>query len=329
MAYNAYKSSSSLAQQLYENQRSLAEQQMRKDTSSLQEQLRQQRANMQISRQQLGEQGWATNRAITQQAQARGLGSSGMQNLSLIQNQLAQGKSLDLLEKENVDVQKAAMSTRGSISQDYLNAIKNADITYAQAMDAAGQKKQETLAALYDAALNGADAATIANMATLYGIDLDSMTSDEKTALLSSAGNPEGGLTFKDMVDWERIAASTSLAAGSGALVGGPLGAPVGALGGFLGGLVSEAFGGKNMQGKIEITDGSGNKMAYDNWDSAVAAVKQRYSGMQYSQFINVVRVGNGIKFTAPNSSKKYSTYNEALAAYKASLSGTKSEDKE
>lgn len=317
----------SLAQQLYEQQKTLATQQHASDTASLQEQLRLQRQNMMLGRQQLGEQGWQTNRAIDQQARARGLGSSGLRNLSLIQSQLAQGQAANTMENSNAEVQKQAMLTRGTLGQTLQNNLRAADMDYAQQVQGAEDAKRQSLIQLYQMAMGGATTQTIAEAAAMAGIDMASLTQEEKSALRGI--DPMGGMSFTDKWDWGNIGLAAGAGAAGGAIggsvapvIGTGIGAAIGGVGGALVGMGTEMSGGSLRGGQpIVLTDNSGIKHNYTSWDDAVAKIQQSYAGQRGSEAIKAVKKGNAVKFQINGAGEYYSTWNEALSAYNASKS--------
>lgn len=320
---NEYNNSISLAKRLYDQQKSLAEQERYSNTKSLQEQLRLQRQNMQMGRQQISEQGWAANRAINQQANARGLGSSGLRNLSLIQSQVAQGGASNQLEHSNVAVQKAAMDSRESISQAYQNNLRSADIGYAQQQQQADDAKRQTLMSLYQMALENGSVTDIANMARISGVSLDDFSKEEQDALFAAAPNLEGNLAFKDKIDWSVVGGGAAAGGTAGALIAAAPtagiaalpGAVIGSIGGAGGALISEAVGNR-FGGKVVLTDSRGNNLEYKNWDDALAQINQKYSTFKGYGTVKPVRVGNKIVFQVGGKGK-YPTYNEALNAAK------------
>ena len=314
-----YQDQTTLAEKYYEQQKQLAQQEKSDSIQALRAQLALQRTSMQSSRQQLGEQGWQSQRAIQQQAQARGLGSSGLSSLAHIQSQIAQGSALNFLETSNAAVQKEAMDTQRALNKDYQNAMLTADIAYQERMAAAENEKTSVLSTLYEAAMGGATDEQIAGMAAAAGYDASDFSEPQWAAIQRQAFDPSLSVSYKDKWDWGKIAQDAGLAASTASAVTAatpamPIAAALGLVGGGGYGILSEATGNFG-QGEVTLTDSNNNKTQYASWDAAIADVKSKYASNSYiaSGAITVVKSGNSIKFSW--NGVKYKTLNEAIAA--------------
>jgi hypothetical protein len=173
---------------------------------ALSEQLRQSRFQTQQSRSQIGEQGFIANRSINQNAQSRGLGNSGLKDLSLIQSQLAQGKAINDVSQTDASVQRAAMGTKLSLQEQLQNAMNMSESNYAQnninadkmAYDM-GQQKTEQLLQLYEMAKEGASPDEISKLASILGINMEDLTDEQRDSLTSQYTDTE---RFKGKGHW-------------------------------------------------------------------------------------------------------------------------------
>lgn len=87
---------------------------------------------MNQARGQVSEQAYMTQRNIQNQAQTRGLGSSGLTNLANFQAQQQAGQAISDIEQQNQAVQGEAMNVRRSLMNELSGATRSADLTYAQ-----------------------------------------------------------------------------------------------------------------------------------------------------------------------------------------------------
>lgn len=303
---------------------------------SLQEQLRQQRMNMQQSRSQLSEQAFLANRSIQQGAQARGLGSSGLKDLSVVQSQLAQGKAVSNLEAENAGVQRAAMSARLGLEESLKNARTGAEVQYAQdnlnadrtAMEMQ-QRDRDLMLQLMDMAGAGASADTIKAYADILGLDLNSQIGENGTLqeqlnaiapsvdLEGSAdfsaitGNNEGLDNFANIIRW--LDPSKYIVAGAENLFKTEDASRLQDTAGFFEGAWSQIDDGK-FGYKI------GNEDFFGTPEEAKQKIDSMYEGRQYfGKEINTRVTANGaIRFRFDG--KDYNTYAQAVKAIQARL---------
>lgn len=165
----------------------------------LSDMMRQQQQQTQMSRQQVGEQGFMAQRAIEQGAASRGLGSSGLKDLSLIQSQMAQGQAVSDIEAQNRMMRTAGMREGREIETGLANALRQSDLTYAQQQIGEQERLQEQLMSLYQAGLAGASLDEIRNMAAISGVDISSLTPEQLGAVESTtAVDPTGNLSLRD-----------------------------------------------------------------------------------------------------------------------------------
>jgi hypothetical protein len=123
------------------------------------------------------------NRSINQNAQARGLGNSGLKDLSLVQSQLAQGRAVNDVEQTGASVQRAAMGTKLSLQEQLQNAMNAAESNYGQNKINADRmayemdvERQNKLRELYEMGIAGATPEQIKAMASIYNIDMSSLS---------------------------------------------------------------------------------------------------------------------------------------------------------
>jgi len=163
----------------------------------LSDMMRQQQQQTQMSRQQVGEQGFMAQRAIEQGAASRGLGSSGLKDLSLIQSQMAQGQAVSNIEAQNRMMRTAGMREGREIETGLANALRQSDLTYAQQQIGEQERLQEQLMSLYQAGLAGASLDEIRNMAAISGVDISSLTPEQLGAIEgTTAADPTGALSL-------------------------------------------------------------------------------------------------------------------------------------
>ncbi len=184
--YNLIQQRQSLSEQLKSESQRQAQQTAQGSRQQLSDMVRQQQMNVNMSRQQLGEQGFQTQRAIEQGAAARGLGGSGLQNLSLVQSQLAQGRAVSDVEAQNRGVMTQAMREGRAIDQDLSNRLRQADLTFNQQQVDEGQRLQEQIMALYEAGVAGASQAEIQQLAAMLGVDTNMLNDQQRQAIEST-----------------------------------------------------------------------------------------------------------------------------------------------
>jgi hypothetical protein len=280
----------------------------------LSDMMRQQQQQTQMSRQQVGEQGFMAQRAIEQGAASRGLGSSGLKDLSLIQSQMAQGQAVSDIEAQNRMMRTAGMREGREIETGLANALRQSDLTYAQQQIGEQERLQEQLMSLYQAGLAGASLDEIRNMAAISGVDISSLT-PEQLGAIESTGSVDGlgGLDLGlGQSGISRLASSLSL---TGAVVG-------------AGRLFDKDFGygfdtqpanpnyepvGKTASYNYTI---AGQKLGFTNANDVAYYLKNTvYKDKPYIQQMNLrvnTRTGK-VEFMVLN--KPYNTYNEAEAA--------------
>lgn len=96
---------------------------------------------MNQNRGQLAEQAYMAQRSVQNQAQARGLGSSGLAALGAFQAQQQAGQAVNQLEAQNQEFQRAVIDTRRSLLNELSTALRSADLAHGQQMaDSANQQ---------------------------------------------------------------------------------------------------------------------------------------------------------------------------------------------
>lgn len=320
----------SLAQSIYEEQRRRAYQTQSQGERGLSEQVRGQRFNMQQGRQQLSEQGFMAQRAINQEAAARGLGSSGIRNLSLVQSQMAQGGAANEMEQQNVQFQRAVMDAKRSLGQDFAGDMASADLNKQEGMLEAERsllaeqhRKQDLLMGLYEMAMQGASSGDLRSAMAVMGISADDFSEEALGSVLGQAQDPYGDAgNYRRTIDWGQAFKEAGIGAGLGATVGflppGMLAtAGIGFMAGGLKSIVNQTEEG------IRISNDRGDK-TYSNWDEALSEINQNYQSMPESDKIKAVRKSRRIVFEVKLPSgevKDFKSYNEALEHYRQNTS--------
>jgi hypothetical protein len=317
----------SLSEALKEEQQRRAEEQRQTGYQSLAEQMRQHRLGMQQSRGALSEQGWAARRNIQQQAQAQGLGTSGLRDLSLVQSQMAQGRQMSELEAQNTAVQRSAMEARQGIDRETESSLRSAELSAREGAIQAEREamamedsRREKLLTLYQMAQDeNTTPEMLKQLAQAMFADVPEAAQDIEAAVGGMASDPYGDLRwvepFGSSFDWGEFGAST----GAGMLAGG-VGGPLGSV---IGGLVT---GGTYLLTTMTGDDGTitlknpstGQKVDFTNWNEAVKQVDEWHAGKEGSDQIKAFHrtgVRDSIRFKYRGST--YKTYNEALEAYR------------
>lgn len=189
---------------------------------------------MNQNRGQLAEQAYMAQRSVQNQAQARGLGSSGLAALGAFQAQQQAGQAVNQLEAQNQEFQRAAMDTRKSLMNELTAALRSTDLTYGQQMvDSANlqyeqeeRAKQFTQSAVLELAnmrQQGSSPEEIKAWGRLMGIDFDSFDEETKDAFNRIADqNPDlvrelTGVNVEELEDHK----GSNLWSGIGLTVGG------------------------------------------------------------------------------------------------------------
>lgn len=215
------------------------------------------------------------------------------------------------------------MGTRLSLQEQLANSNLGAEATYSQNMIDADkyamgldQEKTNQLLQLYQMALESDGTADIEGMASILGLDLNNLTTEQIAALGNASVDPYGDIKYKDLVDWGVVGAGAGLGAGAGTFVAPGLGTAIGGVLGAGTALASEIFGdAKNTKPKFKTAAGT---KQYDSWDEAIKDIDAMYAEKiaDYSKSgIKAVRDSNTVKFLY--NGNKYKTVNEALSAWK------------
>lgn len=143
-----------------------------------------------MSRQQLEEQSYLTNRSINQGAQARGLGTSGLKNMALLQSQLNQGKGVNQIQTQADNAQRANLMAQMGLQEQLSTQRIGADTTYAANMLQADkeemaydERRTGQLLELYQMSLDSGGTADIGALANILGLDLDALPQEQREAL--------------------------------------------------------------------------------------------------------------------------------------------------
>lgn len=160
---------------------------------------------MQKSRSQLSEQGYMASRGIQQGAQSRGLGSSGLKDLGLIQSQMAQGKATSQLESQNTAVQRAAMDARIGMGENLRGALSEANVQRSRDLldaDKYAQHRKDTedqkLLQLIELAATDMPPEQLALLASSMGIKITGIGLDENMGDYD-VGNATDGIDLSAM----------------------------------------------------------------------------------------------------------------------------------
>lgn len=154
----------------------------------------------------MAEQSYLANRTIQQGAQSRGLGSSGIKDLSVLQSQLAQGRATSDLEKENTNVQRAAIDAKLGLDESLRTSLTGAELQSQEAnmnadryaMDLQ-QKDRDLMLQLMDMAGAGATPDTIKAYADILGLNMETaIGGDGKTLQEQLEGIAPGVDTISD-----------------------------------------------------------------------------------------------------------------------------------
>lgn len=237
--------------------------------------------------------------------------------MALLQSQLNQGQGVNQIQQQYDQQQRAAMSTQLGL-QEQLGAQKNAAETgYLQNMIQADQQQlgmQETqtnqLLQLYEMALQSGGTADISSLASILGMDLDSLPQEQKDALLNAGQDPYGDIALRDAIDIDMVGLGFAGGAAVGTAIAPGPGTIIGAMGGGLLGLL-----GTGSEVRFNTPAGVST---YKNWDDALVGVQKQYSDKlkDYNTAgIKAVRKGQRIVFDYNGT--KYNTANEALEAWR------------
>lgn len=306
-------------QTYYQGQRALAEQ------------MRMSREQSRMSRQQLEEQSYLTNRAISQGAQARGLGSSGLKDMSLLQSQLNQGQAVNQIQQQSDQQTRGIAAGQLGLSEQLASQKIGADVSYMQNMLAADQQamthqEQQTnqLLQLYQMALESGGTADINSLAAILGMDLQSLPEEQRAALEGASAvdllggesfgrltgdTPHGGLLDK-IVNY--IDPSTVGSWAIHQMIGNKYN--LSDAQGFLGGLRESQE--RNLNETGTVVSGYydfGNGREKLSFEDATRRVQQMYEGRPYvgKEIIIKPDKGGDIRFYVKG--KPFNTYNKAV----------------
>ena len=311
----------SLSEQVRQEQVRRAEQTRQENLRALAEQVRLQRQNMATGRQQLSEQAWSAQRNIEQQAQARGLGSSGLKNLSLVQSQMAQGRAASELESQNVNLQKAVMDARAGVTRQAESDIRSAELSARESllgadreyMEADRMQKERALTLLQMAQSENMTPEILAKYAQYMGLEDEDVEAATEVAGLSGAPNMEDRTIktkfgLESLLDPFTLFSSRQLQSEFGRM------------------LYGEEFADFNY----DPSDGErrafqynflGKQISFRDKEHVKVYFENMYKDKQYSDLIQIEVTNTGaVRFNYDG--KRYNTYNKAKNAVRG-----KSED--
>lgn len=148
---------------------------------------------MNQARGQVSEQAYMTQRNIQNQAQARGLGSSGLANLAGFQAQQQAGQAISDIEQQNQAVQGEAMNVRRSLMNELSSTTRGADLSYAQQIAESDERQFQQQQATRDSNINFLS--TIAQMA------IDNPGLAEQLSSIYYGGGAVNADTVRDVIN--------------------------------------------------------------------------------------------------------------------------------
>ena len=271
----------------------------------------------------------------------RGLADSGQANIAQVQSQTAYGETISGLYGQKQAVEQQAVTQRQLIEQNVAAATTEANIQrgrqqlesdtqlfqQAQAMD---DNKKAQVASLVELSMSGQySSEQLKQLANAYGV-----TDEDLTTVMNASSyfDPQGELSIRERWDWDQIMGITAGVAASGAtlgLLGGPVGSlafgALGAVAGFaigVGAQIGQGFA-NQLTGKISVSAGRNSEPISGTYSEVIGQIRQQYSGFEGSDQIipNIDTSITGLadKVVFVYNGTRYNTYNEALAAYRAS----------
>lgn len=157
----------------------------------------------------LSEQSLLAQRAAQQGAMARGLGSSGLRNLAVIQSQMQQGKAVNELSQRNALVQREALNTRLALGENKTKAMRQASLDELSQMTDAdrfllgeNRKDQELMLQLLQFMNEGESLEDVLRYAQVLGIDVNKpLMSFGDGSFEGEFGGESVGGTLADMLE--------------------------------------------------------------------------------------------------------------------------------
>jgi hypothetical protein len=256
-------------------QKQAAENTYKAQLAQAQEQGRLNRLASQTARQQISEQDFMQQRALMQGAQARGLGGSGLEQLSKTQARMSTGQNLNQLAQQEISANTELRNYLGQKSAERETGLSNAEATYqVQAYNVLGKdldqlkyldsieyrnevfawqkenavdeaarykvdKQEQLLLYLGSSEIDDYTKVALTKLAKEAG----AITDEREDELLSSyLGSDAANYIYQDEFDWNTPLKLSVLALGPGTLAAGPVGGALAAAGGFAVGTGLEAM---------------------------------------------------------------------------------------
>jgi hypothetical protein len=263
----------------------------------------------------------------------RGLAESGQANIAEVQSQAAYGETLSGLYGQKQAVEQQAVTQSQLIEQSVAAATTEANIQRGQQqlqsdqqlfneVQAIEDNKKAQIAQLAQLADTGEySASRIRNLAEAYGI-----TDEDLTIVLNASTyfDPTGDIKMQERWNWEEfftlVGASTAAGATAGTIAGAPgLGTGIGAIIGFVSGVISGAA--QNLSSTMTVS-GGGQEFSGTS-AQVINQVNNFYAGKEGSEAISAAIdtsfTGTADKVVFKYRGQTFSTYNEALKAYRDS----------
>ena len=250
----------------------------------------------------------------------RGLADSGQANIAQVQSQTAYGETISGLYGQKQAVEQQAVTQRQMIEQNLAAVTTEANLQrgrqqlesdtqlfqQVQAID--DNRKAQVIQLMQLAETGEYTGSQLKAYADAYGV-----TEEDLTTILNASRyfDPTGGLDFKERFDWDEVG-DTTLAGGSQL---GLIGLGVGLLTGVLKEFAAQWAKTRTVSGDGVEFSGTGAEI--------ITQVNQYYSGFegsdQISAAIDPSFLGQNDRVVFKYKGQTFNTYNEALAAYRAS----------
>lgn len=278
------------------------------------------RQDYQQARLQAQEGFYQRNRDVLTATSMRGLADSGQANIAQVQSQTAYGETISGLYGQKQAVEQQAVTQRQMIEQNLAAVTTEANLQrgrqqlesdtqlfqQVQAID--DNRKAQVIQLMQLAETGEYTGSQLKAYADAYGV-----TEEDLTTILNASRyfDPTGGLDFKERFDWDEVG-DTTLAGGSQL---GLIGLGVGLLTGVLKEFAAQWAKTRTVSGDGVEFSGTGAEI--------ITQVNQYYSGFegsdQISAAIDPSFLGQNDRVVFKYKGQTFNTYNEALAAYRAS----------
>jgi hypothetical protein len=272
-----------LAQQIKEQAEMEARQAAETSRRALAQEIASNRRDFNQNRQQIEQDSFMRSRNLQGALSSRGLATSGVAQLGEVQNQLAKGQSVNSLAQRMTQTNQLARQGETDVAQNLATQLGRAGIAYGQQMsDISDQETEEE---------NLRKQREQESVSTLIAAFNNPDLSNEQKDLIFSTLSPN----LSDSVR-AQVQAAKDYAIGEDTYTAG-----------IFSNTLAPSF---NV---------NGTQMSFGNWDEAINTVAAMYANREYSNQVNIVRVGNSLKFKTRYGT--FDTYNQAEASLK--MSGT------